>query len=188
MGTRSDIIVHCADGSWKRIYCHWDGYLSHNGRILFDHYTTQALAEALVAPGDMSSLAPKCDKPAGHSFDNKIEGYCVYYGRDRGETGVEPRVGKSLQAIWPPEDTWTEFTYVWADQNITDKPRDPCWWVGDPDEGTQTLINLGDALMGKDKVTPRVKAFGMVIGQHAPHDPKKPDDHKWRKGTKRKSA
>ncbi len=49
--------------------------------------------------------------------------------------------------------------------------------VGDPDQGTQTLIDLGDALQGKKTLCPSVKAFGMVIGQHAPSDPSKP--HGW---------
>lgn len=171
MGTRSDIIVHRSDGKWHRVYCHWDGYLSHNGQILFEHYTTQKRAETLVAPGDMSSLAPKCSKPKGHhSFDNAVKGYCVYYGRDRRGKDVAGKLGDSLLEVWPPEDTWTEFTYIWDDG---------CWWVADPDEGTQTLINLGDALMGKKTLKPKVKAFGMVIGQHAAHDPKNPDDHNW---------
>src|SRR5882672_10337944 len=115
MGTRSDIIVHRADGRWHRIYCYWDGYLSHNGKILFDHYATQAQAEALVALGDMSSLAPRHTKPKGHSFNKPVKGYCVYYGRDRGESDVSGTIADTLAACWPVEDTWTEFTYVWDD-------------------------------------------------------------------------
>ena len=170
MGTRSDIIVHRADGKWARIYCHWDGYLEHNGKILFEHYTSQKQVEALVKPGDMSSLAPKCTKPRGHSFDKKVEGYCVYYGRDRGEKDVAGTIGDSLAQVWPEQDTWTEFTYVWDDGK---------WWVGDPDQGTQTLIDLGDALMGKKTIRPAVKAFGGVIGQHNAHNPANPDEHSW---------
>lgn len=67
MGTRSDIIVRRTDGSWKRIYCHWDGYLEHNGKILFEHYNSQELAEALVAPGDLSSLGEIVGEK--HPFD-----------------------------------------------------------------------------------------------------------------------
>lgn len=179
MGTRSDIIVHRADGTWARAYCHWDGYLEHNGRILFDNYTTQAQAEALVALGDMSSLGETVGEK--HPFDRPSFGtpayekhvadfgrMCTYYGRDRGETGTEPTIGDSLAVIWPPEDTWTEFTYVWDDGK---------WWVGDPDEGTQTLIDLGDALMGKKTLKPAVKAFGAVIGQHNAVNTK--DGHSW---------
>lgn len=181
MGTRSDIIVHRADGKWHRIYCHWDGYLSHNGQILFEHYTSQALAEKLVQLGDLSSLGPsigkkhpfelpRSDSPEYAKARERHYAMCTAYGRDRGEKDVAGTVGDTIQAAWPECDTWTEFTYVWDDG---------CWWVGDPDEGTQTLVNLGDALMGKEKVTPRVKAFGAVIGQHQKHDPKQPDSHKW---------
>lgn len=170
MGTRSDIIVHRADGKWHRIYCHWDGYLSHNGQILFEHYTTQKQAEALVKPGDMSSLAPKCSKPKGHTFDKKVDGYCVYYGRDRGEEDVAGTIADTLLDCWPPGGTWSEFTYVWDEGQ---------WWVGDPDEGTQTLINLGDALMGKKVLRPKVKAFGLILSQHGAHDPSKPSKHTW---------
>lgn len=158
MGTRSDIIVKFSDNLWKRVYCHWDGYLSNNGQILFDHYTTQKQAEDLVNPGDMSSLAPRCTKPRGHSFDKPKEGYCVYYGRDRKEKGTEPTVGESLAEVWPEADTWTEFTYVW------DQER---WWVGDPDEGSQTLIDLGDALQGKALLRPAVKCPWGILGQHS---------------------
>lgn len=157
MGTRSDIIVHRADGKWVRVYCHWDGYLDHNGRILFEHYNSQERAEALVAPGDMSSLAEQCTKPKGHSFDKRVEGYTVYYGRDRGETGTEAKVGKTLHEVWPKQDTWTEFTYVWDDGK---------WWVGDPDEGTQTLIELGPALRGEKGLSDDLSRteFGAVEG------------------------
>lgn len=175
MGTRSDIIVQRTDGKFHRVYCHWDGYLSHNGRILFDHYTSQEQAEALVALGDMSILAPLHTRPKGHTFDKPVKGYCVFYGRDRKEKDVAGTVAETLAGCWPPEDTWTEFTYVWQDGQ---------WWVGDPDEGTQTLINLGDALMGKKTLKPAVKAFGMILGQHAAHNPKQPDVHKWHDNTK----
>ena len=158
MGTRSDIIVHRADGKWSRVYCHWDGYLKHNGKILFEHYNDQKKAEKLVKPGDMSSLAPKCSKPKGHSYDTRVEGYTVYYGRDRGEKNVDATVGDSLQEVWPEQDTWTEFTYVWDEGN---------WYVGDPDEGSQTLTLLSDALAGRKSIHPSIKLFGIPAGRHA---------------------
>jgi hypothetical protein len=170
MGTRSDIIVQNAAGQWARIYCHWDGYLEHNGRILFDHYTTQAHADALIAGGDLSSLAPSPAKPDGHTFDKPVDGHCVFYGRDRGEPYTAAKVGDALQAVWPEKDCWTEFAYVWTAGR---------WYVGNPDEGSQALIDLGDALTGKTTLTPGVKLFGAVIGQHAPHNPAKPDQHGW---------
>jgi|SRR6185437_7184753 len=161
MGTRSDIIVEHSDGNWKRIYCHWDGYLDHNGTILFEHYNSQELAEKVVAPGNMSSLGKSCDKPEGHTFDNPVKGYTVYYSRDRNEDHGEGEIGAALDDVWPPEDTWTEFTYVW-------KKDEGCWFVGDPDEGQQTLKPLADVLNGKeDKPKTAIKTPWGVIGKRA---------------------
>lgn len=114
MGTRSDIIVQCKDGKARRIYCHWDGYLSNNGTILRDHYTTQELAEAVVAPGDLSSLGPMCDKPPGHTYASPVKGYTTYYGRDRGEEGTEAKVFDTVEDAIKAGDL-NEYTYVWKD-------------------------------------------------------------------------
>lgn len=181
MSTRSDIIAHLADGTWARIYCHFDGYLSGVGRCLFDHYTSAAKVAQLIALGDLSALGPEIGRrhpfdkprygtPAYELYDKRYGNMCLAYGRDRREKDVAARTGESLAAVWPETDTWTEFTYVWDDG---------AWWVADPDEGTQTLINLGDALTGVRTLKPAVKAFGAVIGQHKAHDTKKPDDHSW---------
>lgn len=160
MSTRSDIIVQRTDGKFARIYCHWDGYLEHNGAILQEHYNSQARAEELVKEGDLSSLQPKCSKPKGHSFDKPVKGFCIYYGRDRGEKNVETKIFDSLAAAWPPEDTWTEFTYVWA--------KDYGWLVADADTGTQALVPLADALAGKNRPQPPIKfpAAGLILGRH----------------------
>lgn len=192
MSTRSDIIAQFSNLKWGRIYCHWDGYLAHNGKILFEHYTDQKKVESLIMLGDLSILGPEIGKK--HKFDwngdlydrhkkklitdaeyEKLQakGYemCTAYKRDRGEKGTDPTIRDTLAQVWPEEDTWTEFTYVW---------RDGAWLVGDPDEGTQTLVNLGDALLGKKIITPKVKMFGgAILGKHLPHDPKDPDSHKW---------
>ncbi len=161
MSTRSDIIVERADGKWARIYCHNDGYLEHNGRLLASYYNSQERAEAVVAPGDMSSLNEQCSRPEGHSFDTPIKPYSVYYGRDLGETDTDATIGDSLAAVWPGSDTGTEYTYVWK--------RGAGWFVGDADQGSETLTPLADALAGKNVPKPNVKAFGgnFVIGKRA---------------------
>lgn len=38
MGTRSAIVLKREDGKYQGIYCHWDGYPSNNGKILFENY------------------------------------------------------------------------------------------------------------------------------------------------------
>ena len=99
MGTRSRIGVMHGD-KVKSVYCHWDGYLEHNGRILQESYDS-AKANNLVALGDLSSLGAGLGEK--HDFDIKAnygtpeyvaemearEKICTFYGRDRGETGTE---------------------------------------------------------------------------------------------------
>ena len=85
MATRSTIALEFADGTVQQIYCHWDGYLEHNGQILQEHYLDPFKVQKLIELGSVSSLAPSIDKPAGHSFDKSVDGYTVFYARDRGE-------------------------------------------------------------------------------------------------------
>ena len=101
MGTRSRIgVMHGT--VCKSVYCHWDGYLEHNGAILQEHYDS-ARANNLVALGDLSSLRPEIgEKHAFSQFELRAEevagfkllteNMCTFYGRDRGETGTEFKV------------------------------------------------------------------------------------------------
>ena len=95
MSTRSAIGVMHGDKA-KVVYCHYDGYLENNGRILLEHYDSSK-ANHLVALGDMSSLRPNVEIPEGkeHSFDEPLEDVTVFYGRDRKESGVEFQVSGS---------------------------------------------------------------------------------------------
>ena len=138
MGTRSDIIVHRTDGKWARIYCHWDGYLSHNGRILFDHYKDQKKVEKLVELGVLSSLKENIGRK--HSFESRTRTMCTFYGRDRGEKDVDAKVGNLIDEVWPESESWTEFTYVWASATFPDETEERFgWFVGDPGQGTGRL-------------------------------------------------
>jgi hypothetical protein len=56
MGTRSTIALEFADGTVEQVYCHWDGYLDHNGKILDDHYQDPFKVKELLALGAFSSL------------------------------------------------------------------------------------------------------------------------------------
>ena len=66
MGTRSSIAIKTEDGI-KAIYCHWDGYVDHNGKILKEFYKTTDKVEALIALGDISSLREEVGEK--HDFD-----------------------------------------------------------------------------------------------------------------------
>ena len=56
MGTRSTIAMEFADGTVEQVYCHWDGYLEHNGQILARHYMDPFKVKELLALGGFSSL------------------------------------------------------------------------------------------------------------------------------------
>lgn len=87
MATRSIIGIKNLDGTYETVYCHWDGYPSHNGLLLAKFYTTEALVRELISFGDMSSLkASTIPTTANHSYDNPEPDITVYYNRDRGES------------------------------------------------------------------------------------------------------
>ena len=96
MGTRSTIALEFADGTVHQVYCHWDGYLEHNGKILRDWYSNPFILRDLIDLGDVSSLKPTIGtKHAFSHFELRAEevaGYklltenmTTFYARDRGE-------------------------------------------------------------------------------------------------------
>lgn len=82
MATRSVIAVleakgiGGADDTIKAIYCHNDGYLSNNGKILDQHYRDEDNINQLLAEGDCSSLKDTISDT-------------IFYARDRGEDNKE---------------------------------------------------------------------------------------------------
>jgi hypothetical protein len=114
MATPSSITAKCNDGRFRTIYCHFDGHVSHNGVILFENYQDQQKIEELMALGDISSLDKSIECPEGHSFENPIKGYSVFYGRDRGEK-VKPYSSFSL--ITCRFDNKQDYNYYWDGEN-----------------------------------------------------------------------
>lgn len=89
MATRSNIGILNENGSVDYIYCHFDGYPEHNGKILSEHYTTEARVRSLLELGDLSVLGENIGEK--QNFDERIKGCCLAYGRDRGESNTEAR-------------------------------------------------------------------------------------------------
>lgn len=120
MSTRSYICKENEDGTYTGIYCHSDGYLTHNGAMLIDHFNSRERVEKLISLGDMSILAPKIEPdpsaPHGFDFDVRQDDVCVFYGRDRGETGTESKKVK-LEDLDGP-DSWIEFIYIFGKDNV----------------------------------------------------------------------
>lgn len=99
MSTRSAIIERKSDGTYRGIYCHFDGYVEGVGKKLAAHYTDPALVTALLDLGDISSLGARLAPEGPHSFDDREQGATVAYMRDRGETGCEARTGATAKDV-----------------------------------------------------------------------------------------
>jgi hypothetical protein len=95
MATRSTIAIEFADGTVHQVYCHWDGYLEHNGKILKQHYSDPFKLRDLIDQGAISSLQPEIgEKHAFSHFDSgvskdeyesKYSNMTTFYARERGE-------------------------------------------------------------------------------------------------------
>jgi len=138
MGTRSTIALEFADGTVQQVYCHWDGYLEHNGKILFENYTDPFKLRDLIDQGDMSSLGPNIGEahpfsPHGSKEDEalyeaaKEAGACTFYSRDRGETGTGAKKFKDYEDYKANHQT-EEYEYIL--RNIDGKAT---WFVCDHD-------------------------------------------------------
>ena len=111
MSTNSTITALTSDGKVKSIYCHSDGYVDGVGMMLAENYTDQEKVDALMDLGDLSVLDKSIECPKGHSFNSRVYGYTVAYGRDRGERGVEASEYPSLEDALA--DVCDVYHYVW---------------------------------------------------------------------------
>ena len=126
MATRSTIALEFADGTIGQVYCHWDGYLAHNGKILFENYSNPFILRDLIDLGDVSSLRPTIgtkhpfsvfDLPSDSpmSKDGKFEelygNMTTFYGRDRSEHNVYARYFKDF-ADFKANGQAEEYDYI----------------------------------------------------------------------------
>jgi hypothetical protein len=107
MATRSYIGVRNLDASVDYIYCHFDGYPDHNGKILTEHYADMDKVNALMKLGDLSVLGEQIGEK--HDFNKRTRGWCLAYGRDRGESNVSVRTGNYKELI---NDQNVDYVYV----------------------------------------------------------------------------
>ncbi len=110
MATRSYIGVRNLDASVDYIYCHFDGYPSHNGAILTQHYQDMDKVNALMKLGDLSILGPEIGEQ--QDFNNREthnKNWCLAYGRDRGEKRVGVRNDRFENVI---KDDGVDYVYI----------------------------------------------------------------------------
>lgn len=82
MSTRSYIAIENQDKTVTTVYCHFDGYISNNGKILFEHYQDKNKIQDLISKGNLRSL------------EAEVENIDYYGGED-----CKPVVYKNEQTI-----------------------------------------------------------------------------------------
>ena len=129
MGTRSTIALEFADSTVQQIYCHWDGYLEHNGQILQKHYSDPFKLRDLIDLGDMSSLGERIGTQ--HAFDKAPEGECTFYLRDRKEQGCKAKSFVDFQH-YLVNHQYQEYEYILR--------KDGNWYVKQHDNEYELLV------------------------------------------------
>ena len=82
MGTRSTIAIEFADGTVQAVYCHWDGYLEHNGQILLKHYSDPFKLRDLIDLGGFSSLEATVEGTATTAYTQRGEELSIQKFKD----------------------------------------------------------------------------------------------------------
>lgn len=143
MGTRSRIGVMHGE-KCKSVYCHWDGYLAHNGAILQEHYDS-AKANHLVALGNLSSLGKEIgEKHVFSQFELRAEevqaykelteNWTTFYMRDREEKDQEFEVSHSFDEFLEQcIECGAEYYYIMKDGE---------WYCGDTYAHTPLSMSL----------------------------------------------
>lgn len=135
MATRSTIALEFADGTIGQVYAHWDGYLSGNGKTLFENYSNPFILRDLIDLGSISSLGNTIgtQHPFSHydtelslvQFNNLYDNMTTFYGRDRGETNTEAKYFKDF-ADYKANCQQEEYDYILRNVNGV-----ATWFVSD---------------------------------------------------------
>jgi len=131
MATRSSIGIVNSDGnSITAIYCHWDGYPEHNGKLLLNHYKDRGVVDELMNLGDLSMLAERVNPSGLHTFDKPEHKVCIAYGRDRGENeDTDSKYFNTLDEYeqWA-ENCYCECQYLYDTDGVWKyRNRDTLW-------------------------------------------------------------
>ena len=143
MATRSTIALEFADGTIGQVYCHWDGYLAHNGKMLKEYYSNPFILRDLIDLGSLSSLRPQIGTKHPFSmfeanmtqdeYANLYRDMCSFYERDRGERSADATYFKDYEHFLV-DGQEEEYDYIL--RNVNGKPT---WFVSDHGGDFQSL-------------------------------------------------
>ena len=122
MATRNRIAIENQDGTVISIYCHWDGHIETNGKILFENYDREK-TEQLIALGNISSL------------DKTIEDTVAYH-RDQGDD--------LMQKLYLDVEDLFECGFNVGEEYVYCLTKDNVWLVNE--YGSNNVAVLKEAL------------------------------------------
>lgn len=137
MSVRSRIAIKQKDNTYKSIYCHHDGDLFGNGKILYENYQDPIKVDLLMNLGDLSSLREYIypDALKIHNFENPLCDVCVAYHRDRGEK-LNFEVNNDLDSLIKNVSL--------SDQDYLYLYEDGCWKYANTMSKDYKSINMED--------------------------------------------
>ena len=152
MATRSTIALEFADGTIGQVYCHWDGYLAHNGKMLQEYYSNPFILRDLIDLGSLSSLRPQIGTkhPFAHydvadmtleQHSNLYRDMCTFYERDRGERSADATYFKDYEHFLVDGQV-EEYDYISRNVNGV-----ATWFVSDHDGD---FVKLESAIMDEE--------------------------------------
>lgn len=139
MGTRSRIGIELRDHTVVSVYCHWDGYVEHNGRILVQHYQNREDVQELIDGGGISSLRTRStwdhssvlrdengeyitDSDGNLMYENDREPQPLYY-TERGEEldimhssfdeFISDNCGEEYAYLFDRNNNWKAYKIGW---------------------------------------------------------------------------
>ena len=96
------------DGKVRYVFCRFDGYLEHTGKVLLESYDKNNI-DSLLDLGDLSFLGSNL-APTNSEYDYD---HCVSYSRDYGETDCDARYMETPYDYWETEeDDDIEYKYL----------------------------------------------------------------------------
>ena len=114
MATRSAIGIEVGMpemglGVIHAVYCHWDGYVEHQGPLLLEHFSLLSSARELIGAGSISCLGKGMDKTIFHYRDMKHEMQPaeIYDGRAQ---FIEQSDGLDYLYLLNQDNVWEVFS------------------------------------------------------------------------------
>ena len=105
MSTRCRIAIQNKDQSYNSIYCHFDGYPQHTGKLLAQYWTNIENVSSLINSGDVSVLDRSYQKTK-------------FYSREYNTAITQALIAKDLdELLQQTQDCGGEYVYAYINNH-----------------------------------------------------------------------